>query len=170
MKVLIAVASRHGATREIGEAIGRTLTEKGHAVTVAEAGENLRADGYDAVIVGSGIYAGHWLDGARDFEKANRGYLARLPVWLFSSGPIGDPPIPANGSVAIDDIIEQTQPVDHRLFAGKLDRRRLRWSERALTVALRAPEGDFRAWAGIEAWAEGIAEVLNSGWGGSMAS
>jgi hypothetical protein len=29
MRVLVAVASRHGATREIAEAIGRTLRERG---------------------------------------------------------------------------------------------------------------------------------------------
>ena len=42
MRVLVAVASRHGATQEIGEAIGRTLESSDvevHVQTFEQAGD-----------------------------------------------------------------------------------------------------------------------------------
>jgi menaquinone-dependent protoporphyrinogen oxidase len=48
----------------------------------------------------------------------------------------------------------------HRLFAGKLDRRQLTFGDRAVVTAVRAPEGDFRDWEDVEAWASSIAETL----------
>ena len=69
MKVLVAAASRHGATQEIADAIGRTLDAEGvHAsvTPIAEAGD---PTGYDAVILGSAVYMGHWLDAATKFVE-----------------------------------------------------------------------------------------------------
>ena len=53
----------------------------------------------------------------------------------------------------------------------KLDRQRLSFVERALTLALRAPEGDFRDWNDIRAWARQIAAALEvpSARGGNLA-
>ena len=31
-----------------------------------------------------------WLDDARSFVRRNHSILASHPVWLFSSGPVGD--------------------------------------------------------------------------------
>jgi menaquinone-dependent protoporphyrinogen oxidase len=36
----------------------------------------------------------------------------------------------------------------------------LGFGERAIAVAFRAPEGDFRDWPAIEAWAAAIADSL----------
>ena len=49
------------------------------------------------------------------------------------------------------------------MFAGKLVKRQLSFGERAIVVALRVPEGDFRDWAEIKGWASQIAESLGSG-------
>ncbi len=57
-------------------------------------------------------------------------------------------------------LVAATGAREHRVFAGRLDRHRLGFAERAVTLALRAPEGDFRDWAAIEAWAAEIAETL----------
>jgi menaquinone-dependent protoporphyrinogen oxidase len=48
----------------------------------------------------------------------------------------------------------------HCVFGGRLDRTSLGFAERAISRALRAPFGDFRDWAEIEAWASGIAAEL----------
>jgi menaquinone-dependent protoporphyrinogen oxidase len=84
-------------------------------------------------------------------------------VWLFSSGPIGDPPKPAEDPVDAAGLVHACGAREHRVFAGRLERHRLGWGERAITVALRAPEGDFRDFAGIRAWAAQIAETLSAG-------
>ena len=35
--------------------------------------------------------AGHWLDDARDMATRPRDALRARPVWLLSSGPVGEP-------------------------------------------------------------------------------
>jgi menaquinone-dependent protoporphyrinogen oxidase len=49
---------------------------------------------------------------------------------------------------------------DHRTFAGLVDRRRLGLGEKAILAMVKAPEGDFRPWDEIRAWAGEIAAAL----------
>jgi menaquinone-dependent protoporphyrinogen oxidase len=86
VKVLMPAASRYGATAEIAQAIGQALSEQGLTVTVIPPGELRAIDGYDAVIIGSAVYTGHWLDPAKDLVNRFGGALTGRPVWLFSSG------------------------------------------------------------------------------------
>jgi menaquinone-dependent protoporphyrinogen oxidase len=97
---------------------------------------------------------------ARGFVEENAGALAARPIWLFSSGPIGDPPKPSEDPVDASSLLELTGARDHHIFAGKLDRSRLNFGERAIVMALRAPDGDFRDWDEIRTWASGIADAL----------
>jgi menaquinone-dependent protoporphyrinogen oxidase len=159
--VLVAAASRHGATQEIAEAIGRVLEEQGVEADVWPVDEVETPATYDACVLGSAVYVGNWLEAAREFVDAHGDELARKPTWLFSSGPIGDPPRPdAEHAVQIGEIREKTGARDHRLFAGRLDKRLLGFGERAVVLAFRAAEGDFRDWEEIESWAREIAETL----------
>jgi hypothetical protein len=48
----------------------------------------------------------------------------------------------------------------HRMFGGALDRRRLGVTERLVVRMVKAPEGDFRPWAEIDAWTDSIAGEL----------
>jgi menaquinone-dependent protoporphyrinogen oxidase len=84
-------------------------------------------------------------------------------VWLFSSGPVGDPPKPDEGPVDVAGIVAATAAREHRIFAGRMRRHDLGFAEKAMVVALRVPDGDYRDWAGIEAWATKIAEALSAG-------
>ena len=49
---------------------------------------------------------------------------------------------------------------DHRLFAGKIDRQRLGFAERAVLRAVGAREGDYRDWGAISDWARELARDL----------
>ncbi len=158
--VLVAVASKYGATEEIASEIGRVLSDRGVETAVRRVEQPTNVDEFDAVVLGSAVYAGHWLKEARDFVEANRQALSSRPVWLFSSGPIGDPPMPREDPVDVAGLVAATLARGHRVFAGKLDRKRLNFFERAIVVALRAPEGDYRDWAAIRAWAGTIADEL----------
>jgi menaquinone-dependent protoporphyrinogen oxidase len=160
MKVLVAAASKHGATMEIAQAIGRWFAEAGIEADVYAADEVTTLDGCDAVVLGSAVYLGRWLEPARRFVEHHRDELVARPVWLFSSGPIGDPPKPIEEPADIAPIREMTQALDHRIFAGRLDKRELGFGEKAVVAAVRAPDGDFRAWDEIAAWAAGIANAL----------
>jgi menaquinone-dependent protoporphyrinogen oxidase len=92
-------------------------------------------------------------------ESAN---LSQRPVWLFSSGPIGDPPAPREHAVDVDAMVTATAARGHRLFAGRIDKQRLGFAERAVVFALRVPDGDFRDWDDIAGWAREIAMELRA--------
>ncbi|HCU96793.1 MAG TPA: protoporphyrinogen oxidase [Actinobacteria bacterium] len=175
MLVLVAYASRHGATQEIAERIAQTLVASGQQVQVHPASAAGDLAGYGAFVIGSAVYMGHWQKEAVEFVRRNRAVLAGRPVWLFSSGPLGTEPTDAQGQdlaaaaepKEIAEFGEAIAPRGHRVFFGVLDPGRLGLGERALRKlpAARAilPEGDFRDWAQIEAWASGIARDLALG-------
>jgi menaquinone-dependent protoporphyrinogen oxidase len=167
MRILVVAASRHGSTGEIAGRIGETLaTHTGLEVTVRAAEDADDIDGYDAYVLGSAIYMGHWLEAARNLVQRYDGWRDH-PVWLFSSGPIGDPPKPDEQPVDIGAVVVATRAREHRLFSGALRRDRLGFPERAMVAALRAPYGDFRDWAAIERWSHDIAIALGMPGNGS---
>lgn len=146
MTALVAAASRYGSTDEIAAAIGRVLTERGIQTEVAKIDDVDSLEGYDAVVLGSAVYVGQWLAPAREFVDEHASELAERRTWLFSSGPVGDPPKPGEEeAVRIDEIIAKTKPAGHRLFAGKVDRAVLGFGERAVVTAVRAKEGDRKS-------------------------
>jgi menaquinone-dependent protoporphyrinogen oxidase len=163
MRILVTVASKHQSTLEIGRAIGRALSAAGVLADVRPAEEVDTLTGYDAVVVGSGIYAGNWLGPARDFVERCVGQLRERPVWLFSSGPMGDPPVPAGDPAGVRALIDLIHPRGHSVFAGRLESGDLGFGEKLIVKAVRAPFGDFRDWAAIEAWARDIAVELGVG-------
>jgi menaquinone-dependent protoporphyrinogen oxidase len=163
--VLVSAASQHGATADIAQAIGQALSEQGLTVAVMRPGDVGSLDGYDAVIIGSAVYMGRWLDPANELVNRFRDALTGRPVWLFSSGPVGKPSGKLAQSMGQDpvdhsEMVEATHARDHRMFAGKLDRKHLSLHQRAGLLVFRGLEGDFRDWAGIRQWAEGIAQQL----------
>jgi menaquinone-dependent protoporphyrinogen oxidase len=170
MKVLVSAASKYGATSQIAEEIGRVLREalddrslgSDFVVDVRPPEEVGSFEDYDAVVLGSAVYAGHWLAPAKDLVARDAATLATRPVWLFSSGPIGAPPKPTDPPVDLTSVIAATGARDHRIFPGRLDRADLGLAERAIAAALRAPQGDFRPWEEIRDWAAGIANALTA--------
>jgi menaquinone-dependent protoporphyrinogen oxidase len=166
MRVLVVAASRHGATEQIGAEIAKTLriTLSSRApaaiVDLRSADQVTTLAGYDGVVLGSAVYMGRWLAAAREFADRHAEALAAIPVWLFSSGPVGDPPKPDQDPADVAAIAAATGAREHRRFAGELDRHRLGFAERAVIRAVHAPEGDFRDWPAIREWATEIALAL----------
>jgi menaquinone-dependent protoporphyrinogen oxidase len=117
------------------------------------------------VILGSAVYAGHWLAPARDFATRFRGQLAARPVWLFSSGPVGDPSRKLVQSMEQDpaDVTRIRQAIQvrgHQMFTGKLDPQALSTMQRASLLVFHGMRGDFRDWAVIAQWTNSIAVDL----------
>jgi len=172
MRVLVTAASRHGATAELATEIGARLRETRASERSADTSIEVDVrpvdavegiDGYDAVVLGSAVYLGQWLDAARDWAAAHAEELSQRPVWLFSSGPVGAPLKPDESHVVdISSIAAALSPVEHRVFPGKIDRLELGFAERAVVRALRVPEGDFRDWVAVRDWAAQIAEHLSA--------
>jgi len=163
MKVLVTAASRHGATAEIAAAIGEALGEAGLVVTVKAPDEVTSLAGFDAVVLGSGVYLGRWMDPARHLVERLGAELAGRPVWLFSSGPLGEPPAPVEEAADLPDVAAEIGARGTRTFAGSIDRDRLGLGEKVILAAVRAPAGDYRPWDEIRAWAAEIAAALGAG-------
>jgi menaquinone-dependent protoporphyrinogen oxidase len=160
MKVLVAVASKHGASMEIGQVIEATIRSSGLEVDLKRVDDVPSLSPYDAFVIGSGVYMGHWMRLAREFMEVHTGELQQKPVWLFSSGPIGDPPKPLENPAEAADMVKRLGARGHRLFPGRIEGSDLGLSEKALVALVRAPEGDFRPWSEIATWAESIAGYL----------
>lgn len=175
MSILVLYASKHGSTQGIAERIGVTLTASGQRVAVRPVQDAGAIDGYDAFVIGSAVYMGHWLKPAVEFVAGHRELLATRPVWLFSSGPLGTEPTDAEGRDLREasepketaELLAAVHPRQHRGFFGALDPSSLTFPEKALRrlPAARAimPAGDFRDWADIEQWAKEIAAQLATG-------
>ena len=163
MRVLVAASSRHGATGEIADEVGRTLEERGLDVQVASLDDVRDLSGFDAFVLGSAVYVGRWLGPARTFVEEHASELAAGPTWLFSSGPIGDPPKPdADAAVNVDGLVEASGAREHHLFTGRLDRSRLGFGERAVVRVVGAADGDYRDWDDVRQWASAIADALET--------
>ena len=178
MKILVAYASRHGATKGIAEHIAVTLERTGLDVTLQPVEKAGPIDGYDAFVIGSAAYVGGWLGEATTFVRRHRDVLAHRPVWLFSSGPIGCESVDAKGR----DQIEASEPKEFREFGrtiwprerrvffgaydpdaapvGMAEGVMARFSRLVPAVRQALPAGDFRDWPAIGAWAEEIAREL----------
>ncbi len=161
MTVLVAAASKHKSTMGIAEAIAAELRTMGYDVDVARIDDSLRVDHYAAVILGSAVYMGKWLPDATEFVARYERTLREKPVWLFSSGPLGwDDPIPSSDPDGAADLTVKTGARGHEVFVGRLDKHDLGFVERLATRVVKAPEGDFRDWTAIRAWARGIGTGL----------
>jgi menaquinone-dependent protoporphyrinogen oxidase len=162
MNILVSAASKYGATAEVAQAIGDVLDSRGLEVTVIPPEQVDAIEGYDAVVLGSAVYMGQWMKPGIELVQRAAPAMATRPVWLFSSGPVGDPPKPAEDSVDVSQTLKATQAEDHHVFAGKLVKKQLSFPERAMALVLRAQDGDFRDWDEIKAWATVIADALQA--------
>ncbi|MCW2804006.1 MAG: flavodoxin [Propionibacteriaceae bacterium] len=160
-KVLVAYATRMGSTGEIAEAIGEQIRSRGFEVDVQPCHDAHDAWTYDAVIVGSAVYVGHWDKDAVDYLKHQAPDLAERPTWLFQSGPCGE-----GSEHEQTDVPRAIRKLDFEIgleppmtFGGRLDHSKAvgpvsRWMSHGSFA------GDFRDWPTIRAWADQIADKL----------
>ena len=175
MRVAVVCASQYGATRGIAERIAAELRVAGLDVRVYDAHEPPHAEdvaGFDAFVVGSAVYMGHWLKESTTFIRRYQPTLLEHPVWLFSSGPLGTETTTASGADVLEDTVPAeiadfattVRPVGHRVFFGAIDPEALSLPHRVIRkfpgAAEKIPAGDFRDWPQIEAWAREIARSL----------
>jgi menaquinone-dependent protoporphyrinogen oxidase len=174
MRILVGYASRRGATKGITERIALTLEAQGLDVVAKPMAELRGAEGFDAYVLGSSAYMGHWEREAAAFVRQQAATLAERPVWLFSSGPVGTETVDPKGR----DVVEASRPEEFAEFERLIHPRALKiffgaydpngplagFAERlvAKVPAIREamPTGDFRDWPEIEAWARSIAAEL----------
>ena len=158
MRVLIGWGSKRGGTEGIARIIGEELRRSG-IDAVVEPASGRSVQGFDAVIIGGALYANHWHAAAHRLVTRNIAALRRVPVWLFSSGPLdasadeGD--IPPTTEVAV--LMERVGALGYATFGGRLapDAKGF-----PATAMAKKKSGDWRNPDRIRAWAADIARAL----------
>lgn len=165
-RVLVAYATRAGSTETVAQAIAEALRPEGFQVDVKSVRDVDALADYTAVIVGSAIRAGKPMPEAVAFVEKHERELRRIPVAYFVVClTMKDDTEENRCTVAayLDALRAQTpevKPVDVGLFAGVMNSARLPFLLRLLIRAMKAPDGDFRDWDAIRAWAVGVAPAL----------
>jgi menaquinone-dependent protoporphyrinogen oxidase len=165
--VMVAYESKYGATKEIAERIAGDIKSSELKVTLKEASNVKDLGEVSAVVLGSAVYYGRWRKGAVKFLKKFEQQLSNLPVWFFSSGPIGDgdpvelldgwkfPPLQ-------QEIADRIEPRGVVVFHGKLDEVKLNIIEKKIMETMETPAGDFRNWEMISQWANSVAAEIST--------
>jgi menaquinone-dependent protoporphyrinogen oxidase len=158
-KVLVAYASKYGSTGGVADAIGKELCNKDVATDVVLIKNANDISSYQGVIIGSPIYMGKWLSEAADFVKKNKDTLCKVPVAYFLVGMTlaRHPEKRAEALSYMDPILKavpEIKPVDIGTFAGAMDYNNLSWINKKILASKGSPEGDFRDWNTIRAWAQ----------------
>lgn len=162
-RVLIAYASVTGSTGEVAQAIGQVIESDNVAVQVAPVRDIDDLGGFDAVVLGSSIRAGKWLPEAFRFLEMHQEALSQAPVAYFTTclTLVDDTEDSRRTVLAYMEPVLQAAPkitpVGLGLFAGSLD------PNRTALPMLRsdlAPQGDYRDWDSIKAWAREIRPAL----------
>lgn len=162
-KVLVAYASDMGSTREIAEAIADELRQTDHTVILTPCATAADVDGFDAVVLGSALYARRWMPEAATYLARQAKYLTSRPTFLFQSGPCGEGlpgVIPAPAPRAVRRILRRFDLPDPVTFAGRLDPTRTHGrSTHGMAHATTA--GDFRDWNAIRTWGYAVGVELH---------
>jgi len=163
--VLVAYASKYGATEEIAEAIAERLRESGLRADCREAAGVKTLAPYDAVVLGSAVYMARWRGGARRFLRRHARELASRRLWVFSSGPVGDPgnddPAWTEPRRTIDRA-EAVGALGHVVFGGRVPAEPHGPFAKAMARDTPSEHQDRRDWEAIRAWADGIASALQT--------
>jgi menaquinone-dependent protoporphyrinogen oxidase len=158
-RVLVAYATKLGSTGEIAETIAQVLRDAGHRALAVPARDVKSLDDWDAVILGSALYAAYWQKDARLFAERFREDLKARPLWLFSGGPLdrrlarADQPITPHGAEITADLGARA----HRTFGGRLSAK----ADVPPQVLQTHRLGDFRDWQAIVEYAHRIGRELD---------
>ncbi len=165
--ILIAYGSWAGSTAQVADFIAKTLAEGGARVDVKPIESVKSLDGYSAVVIGSAIRVGKVKPEVMDFVKDHASELKKIPAAYFIVCMTMKDDTPGNRKTVnayLDPLREVVGPFDAGLFAGKMDYARLGFFTRiAVQYFVKVPQGDFRNWDAIRAWAESVHPRLIAG-------
>ena len=165
-KILVAYATRAGSTAEIASVIGETLAAHGAAVDVLPLNNVTSLADYQAVVIGSAIRFGGWLPEAVKFVEQNREALSQRPLAIFAAHILNmddDETSRQNRQLYLEPVRKLVTPRVEAWFAGVGDPKKVSFVERQLYKMVKAPQGDYRNWPAVRAWAESLLAILEPG-------
>jgi len=165
-QILVAYASKCGATAELAERIASDLCSTGFRADLLPAGKVKDLTGYRAVVIGTAIYMGKPLAEARKFTEDFLFPRPDLPLALFNVSLTMKEDTPENAEVALgylEELLSLVKPDLIGLFAGRIAMdtlpplyRLFAQSDNEGALA----EGDYRDWDQVSAWAAGLPDYL----------
>ncbi len=162
--VLVAYATTYGSTEEVAEAVASTLRSSGLVAEMKPARQVRTLDGYDAVVLGAPLIIHRLHKDARGFLNRHKKALIALPVAILVLGPCKEPrdeeewqDCTAQFDKALAEL-DWLDPVAAELFGGRFDPALLKFPLNKMAGS--EPASDARDWIAIEAWAAGLAALL----------
>lgn len=157
--VLVAYASKYGATKEIAEAVAKGLQDEGVDAEVRSADDVADVTGYTAAVLGGALYYFRLHRDARHFLKHHRKELQGLPVAVFADGPTNDVAEEFEGArEQLDKALAKfdwLSPVSVTVFGGELQPEKLRFPDNNPAMK-NMPANDVRDWDAIAEWARSL--------------
>ncbi len=162
LPVLVAYASKTGSTREVAEFIGKRLRERGLTVEVQSVDAVSDISPYGAVVLGTAVRLGKVIGETIRFARRHLADPNGRPVAYFLVCLTMREDTPENRKTAegiVAQLVSIQEPVSIGLFGGRVDLSKVdfftRWMLRG-----QVPEGDWRNWDVIGAWADELAPRL----------
>jgi menaquinone-dependent protoporphyrinogen oxidase len=160
-KVLVAYTSICGSTAEVAKEMAKVLSDRGENVDLMQAKDVKDLSAYKTVVLGSAVRMGQWRPEAVDFVKRHQAALGQKSTAFFTVCLTLKDDTEENRnkvSAYIDPVRAMIKPGKEGFFAGKMDYSRLSFFDGLLTKnMIKAPEGDYRNWDAIRAWAGEVA-------------
>lgn len=150
-RALIVYASKYGSVAEVARFVGGVLDEEGADCDVVDAREARRLEGYDLVVLGSGLYMSRLHGDARRFLRRHHEQLEQVPFAVFAMGPLSsDTEEKEKVRPQLEHGLErypEITPVACEIFGGVIV------PERMSFPFNRMPAGDHRDWDEIRRFA-----------------
>lgn len=167
-RILVAYATRYGSTREVAEAAGAVLRERGIEVEIKPVRDVAALDGYDGVVLAAPFYIGSMLKEATAFLERHRSALEAVPVALLALGPVRASDDMAEARKQLDGVLaklEWLKPVAAEMFVGKYDPAHLRLLDKLIALPPASPlhglgAHDDRDWDAIRSWADALPSAM----------
>jgi menaquinone-dependent protoporphyrinogen oxidase len=164
-RVLVAYGSTGGGTEEIAGWIATELQVAGLEVRLAPAAEITDVSAYEALVLGSAVYATGWHTECRRFAQRFAGRFADRPAWLFSSGPLDtsadDAPLPPGRHAA--EALHSLPAREHVTFGGRMTGEARGWlGLLGQQLAHQGHAGDFRNPPRVRSWARDLAAQVHA--------
>jgi menaquinone-dependent protoporphyrinogen oxidase len=151
MRVLVAHASKYGSVEEVARYVGAVLRDGGVNCDVVAARQAADLEGYDLVVLGTGIYMSRLHREARRFLRRHHEELEHMPFAVFAMGPLSaDPEEKAKVLAQLEHGLgrhPELEPVATEIFGGVID------PEKMPFPFNRMPAGDHRDWDEIRRFA-----------------
>ncbi len=167
-RVLVAYATRHGSTHRIATTVCGILRDAGIDADCRSAAEVESLAPYGAVILGSAMYMDTWQQDAVRLLRRHQRDLAARPLWLFSGGPLSDPPsVEAPLPPRPEDLEDRAVAAGargHVVFGGRHGASAPgSEAEGGTPDAEGSPHaGDYRDWDVITEWAQSMVPALEA--------